>query len=356
MASSEHDRLPSEVIHRSRPASVAATITGTLLTVVLINIGFNQHLASTPHNFGYWLVDYKWNLLERTNQPVDWLILGDSSGNQGVDPDVLEDTLGGEAINLCTIGHGLALNDALMLDEYLRRFPPPRAVIIVHVYDVWHRKMTQPFWARIPSSVTRRASYQPACAEGWRNQIRLFLHRYVPLDTQTKTLQKVLQGRKTDATAEIGYFDEGFLVTSRAYVDSVHDDTAGHLARLETRPEFRMSDGNVAALKTIVALADDHDLPVFIMPAPIYEGLWSNPQIQKYWIDGMEQLQAIAASSPHVHCPLIRPLTFPAEQMQNADHLTAIAARRYTLELARQVSSSRAYAADPPLGPSVPRP
>jgi hypothetical protein len=52
------------------------------------------------------------------DEPVDWLILGDSSVNQGVIPSIFEDEFGERAINLGTNGIMITLDDLWMI-EYL---------------------------------------------------------------------------------------------------------------------------------------------------------------------------------------------------------------------------------------------
>ncbi|MEB3357540.1 MAG: hypothetical protein VKK04_12500, partial [Synechococcales bacterium] len=69
--------------------------------LILLNVLANGFLDYLISRQGYFLASYKWNLLTDLKQPADWLVLGDSSCNQGVVPEILSQELGGTALNLC---------------------------------------------------------------------------------------------------------------------------------------------------------------------------------------------------------------------------------------------------------------
>src|SRR5687768_3258615 len=118
--------------------SVWLTVGGLLLFAVLANLILIPIMAKYTPNSGYKIVAKKWDLLTKAPD-VDILVIGDSSGDQGIDPDVLKQELGLTAMNFCTVGDMLVLNDAAMAEEYLRTHKPPKMVIDIHVYDVWDR-------------------------------------------------------------------------------------------------------------------------------------------------------------------------------------------------------------------------
>ncbi len=338
-------RLPDEIIAPTARRRVVTTVFGTLLTVIFVNVAFLWYLHHTAHNLSYWMLGYKWELLRELPEPVDWLVLGDSSGNQAVDTAVLEAELGGRALNLCVGGRFTAVSDALMLDAYVRRHGPPRAAIIVHVYDIWPRVLALPLLARFPADAVREADLQPVCAAGWRNRLRLFLYRYVPLDSQNRTIGRILQGRATNLSVGRLTFRQGYMPLTTARPEQVEGDFRGHLDRLSAGEEFQISRDNADALARIVRLAAEHDFPVFLVNSPMYEGLWQAESFQAYFAGVSRFLNEAAAASPHVEYVLQRPITFPADQLQNVDHITATAAARYTSALAREIRTTQAGAA-----------
>lgn len=141
MAKSVIHRLPEEKIAPVTPRKILGSVVGCLLMLGAANYLADWFLTSYSSNGGYKIAQVKWSKLLTLQRPVDVLVLGDSTGLQGVDPTVLDQTLGGRSLNLCTVGNMLVVNSAWMLDQYIQRFGPPKQVVLVHTYDVWHRKV-----------------------------------------------------------------------------------------------------------------------------------------------------------------------------------------------------------------------
>src|SRR5262245_9968724 len=135
MPGQENKQLAQEIVGPTTPRKILLTLLGTVSVIALINLVF----VFQSMNLGYRVIQQKWEMLLDLKQPVDWIVLGESSGSEGVTPDIISQELGGKALNLCTIGNMLVVNDAWMLDKYIAKFGPPRGVVIVHVYDIWDR-------------------------------------------------------------------------------------------------------------------------------------------------------------------------------------------------------------------------
>jgi hypothetical protein len=348
-------RLPREQPVSASPRRIAATVVLTLLLVAGANFAFRTHLRQRADNLGYWMLDYKWSLLRDCDTPVDWLVLGDSSGNQGIDPRVLGAALGGRCLNLCTVGSFTALSDAVMLDAYVRRHGPPRGVVLVHVYDVWNRDLKLPLAARFDPGALAAAGLTPACVHGWRDRVRLWLYRYVPLDSSHKTIARILQGRETNASAGPFHFVNGYMPQWRPAPHAVHDDFDRHMAKIAAPAESaadtcagtELSADNRAALERIVALADAYDFPVYLVPSPVYAGLWDVPAFRTHFARVHDEIAAVFAASPRTQVLFHAPATFAADEMQNADHVTARAAADFTATVGREIRAVEAGTSAP---------
>ena len=75
-------QLTEEVVGPARPRRVWATLALTLALVALADVAVCALRDDHSTNRAYWLVREKWKLLTELDAPVDFLILGDSSGNQ----------------------------------------------------------------------------------------------------------------------------------------------------------------------------------------------------------------------------------------------------------------------------------
>ncbi|MCA9916906.1 MAG: hypothetical protein KC445_03095 [Anaerolineales bacterium] len=339
-----YKQLTHEVIAPTNGRSAALTILGTLFLLFLINWGVIWLGRTYPDNRGYWLVRQKWELLYRLDEPVDWLILGDSSGNQGVVPEVLEGRLGGTAVNLNTVGAMGATDDAWMLEEYISRFGPPPQVLIVHTYDAWPRNVAPIFLAKTPLPWgSWQNVYTPPVLMTGQEKLNVWLTRYFPLYADNVTLGKLIRGWIFDQTPifqtrfhlqENGYMPLAAPPAS-PYIDTDLQDHFGRVAN-----KFSLSQSNRQALAQLVALADTNKIEMYIAFGPLYGELVKDERFQAYYLAERAALQAITDQSTHVH--LLETLaTFPADQMENVDHLIFEAAKVYTGMLADEIEEIR---------------
>ncbi|MEB3229478.1 MAG: hypothetical protein VKJ64_00600, partial [Leptolyngbyaceae bacterium] len=104
---------------------ITFNILGTLIVVLLFNGLANGFFIYLISQRSFFLASHKWTLLNNLEEPIDWLVLGDSSCNQGVIPEILSRELGGTTLNLCIFGPLLVFNDAWMLEQHIRQVGPP---------------------------------------------------------------------------------------------------------------------------------------------------------------------------------------------------------------------------------------
>ena len=332
--------IPEEVIRPVRPRQLWTTWVGVLLLVLLCNFVVAPRLLVGGRNLAGWIIGHKWRLLMGMEQPVDDLVLGDSSCNQGVNPVTLANALGDRsAVNLCTIGDMLALNDAWMLQEYVERFGAPRRVIIVHVYDIWSRSFNLDRVGSIPVGITTLRRLKPEVRlKRW--QLRAYLEsRYFPLYSSNVSLQTRLRPgdpriRQTPGPRRVDSL--GFLADTVAYPDSVELDVQGHLKFL-TEETFKLSADNRRSLERISALAKEHGFEVYLASAPLNRGLAEAESFRKYFRQVQQSLAGVAGEGSRMHLIFDPPMTFPASEMQNADHLVLEAANRYSEALAARI-------------------
>lgn len=342
--------LAVELEHPSSTKVLVRTGLVTLALLALANVGAWAYLRSSPANQGYAIIEAKWELLRAEQEPVEWLVLGDSSCNQGVDPKALESALGGRALNACTIGDMLAIEDAWMLDEYIQRHGAPKNVIIVHVYDIWHRDDTvlKGLLWNIDSDPERWRKSQPSISLSWREGVFTRVAPWLPLYSQSASLQALIwQPRRLFAQREIGLSPLGFMSEAQARPEVVERDARAHLKFVQSNKPL-LSEPNAEALKHLSALASAHKINVYLVPSPLYEGLWRQDDFRRYY----EQTQALIAqqldSKGRLWSLGSRPMMAAADELQNVDHVTAPAASRYTQQLAASIKAASPHLSKPP--------
>jgi len=302
-----------------------------LVVVLAANFIFALYLQRDPVNPVNARVSDKWSLIDDPGGAVTWIVLGDSSCNQGIDPAVIEQSLGGRAINLCTTGNLLVADSAWALASFLDRHPPPTGVILGQVPDVWireKRSLPQGLILSIPGLADAAASRPPDV--GIDDGLLELRFRWLPTWTQRRSIQVLMQQPwrflRDDTQSVAGYFAEP---DDNASPSSVKSNASDHLSDLPSRGAV-ISSINQEALGVIGELASRYDFDVFLVTSPIYDGLW-NDQDYREWIQAtVASVGEVVDEYDRLQMVLCDPVPFPAELMSNADHVTVSAAERYS--------------------------
>jgi hypothetical protein len=325
--------LPNEILPKVTQRTVVGHLLAALTLLFLFNFSSYFFLSHYTSNYGFWVINNKWRLLVELEAPVNWLILGDSSANQGVIPAEIEAETGNQAVNLGTIGNMILVDDLWMLEEYIARFGPPEKVVIIHVFDMWHRSFNPMLLAHVPLPWGFWEDYtlsEELIAEEVEKD--LFIERYLPLYAQTRTLRQVIFSSLTRFRSP---FDTGYRLDEKGYFYAQIPEPnlvvlgAEDQIRFASENAFYVSYSNQILLGALARTADQHQMDIYLVNSPVYEGLYHAPSFQAYTQNMHSVLKDITNSSPYLHyIPEIA--TFPAEQMQNPDHLITSGAEVYT--------------------------
>ncbi|MEB3358125.1 MAG: hypothetical protein VKK04_15460 [Synechococcales bacterium] len=345
LISQRSQSLPQERVAPVQRRTVWLTLGGAVALLLAANLAMDGLLTHFTTNRGYFLTRRKWELLANLQQPVDWLVLGDSSCNQGVVPEILSDRLGGTALNLCTFGPMLSLDNVWMLEQHIQQVGAPRHVLIVQVYDIWHREIDEEsisLLAQIPDLAAKRSTLKPALSLNQEDETKLFLHRYAPLYSASETLEDWIR----EPLASYQYLqkftltDSGFMPFAESRPAEVRADTERHREFVQ-KERFQVSDINQRSLHRLRQLAETHGIEVYFASSPLYAGLYADPDLRAYYRQMYRWLEDFVASSDRLHLILEDPVTFEAHQMQNADHVTPAAAAIYTERLAVEILNNQ---------------
>lgn len=339
MAQPKNQQLPQEIVKPIKTKEFFLSLLGILIFVIFFNFAAKLYLKENTTNRAFWLIKEKWELLLQQKKPVDWLILGDSSCNQGVVPSILNERLNVSSINLCTIGDMLSLDNAWMLEKYIQRFGAPKNVLIVHVYDAWNREVNRSLLAKVPLNWGYWQQLQPQLDFGLRDTSQLFVEKYIPLYSENQSLAYSLKfpGEAFNRSQSFQLEEDGFMIWEKPNPEYVEAQRKMHID-FTRKNKFNLSSTNRKALEHIVNLAEKYDLNIYLANSPIYEKLYENQDFKAYFTNLQDTLDSYAAKSERVHY-IREPITFPKEEMENADHLVYSAAKVYTDRLISQIKS-----------------
>jgi hypothetical protein len=332
--------LPQEHVAPARASEIAWLVLVPLALVLALNLAIAEVLVAHPTNRGYALSRSKWDMLARLPPEVDTLVVGDSSCNQAVSPQVLASVLGGRAVNLCTTGDSIAVGPAWMVGAHVERGGAPKRVILMHAYDVWRRDdlhLRRMAWVfgRHSDLFLGRA---PELA--WTDHERLLLHvaEPLPLYSQPRASRAVLfDFAAVRARKPFRIGADGFMPQKRARPSRVEKDSRKHIRR-NARRLPKISRVNRAAVVELARLSAEHDFPLYVAHGPMFEGTWSNKGIRRYHRGLSDQLQALLGPARRARVLFRTPQTYGAKQMENVDHVIGPAALDFSNALAREIA------------------
>jgi len=332
----QHEAYPEEKPYPVSRAGIVVSIFGTIVIVALINLLVGWYLEDRTFNRGYWIVTQKGKVLSSLKKPGYWLIVGDSSGNFGIVPDVLDKHLGIRSINLCTVADMLTMDDFFMVEEYIKRHGSPTGVLIVHAYDSWPREGKLGAFARSHWALNKIGGFLHLDSYAL---LQLLIKRYFPLYSESTTLASMSLMPKTAFLRRKPPFaiqPDGFMVLPEAS-SRVEDDARFHLKQIEKiAPEISLP--NRLGLQAIADLADHHQFNVYLANSPMYDGLWHHAGFRSYFNVIQGKLKQVADNHPRLHLlHFDSDLRFSANQMENVDHVIFSAAKIYTSRVANGI-------------------
>lgn len=319
---------PDERVPPSTSGRIALSAMLAVLVVVLANAAAGAALSRyTPNRFDRQLAT-KWRMLDHLAAPVDGLILGDSTGNQGVDPAALGSVAGGRWLNLCTVADMLIVSDAWMLDTYIQKHGTPKAVVLVHAADVWPRQPDPRPFSRLPRPWGYWRDMQPPLSFDGEQLWLAALTRYVPLYTATESLREMLVFPWRLPSTWAKFRDDGFMPYGVSKPAQVKRQAAKHIREL-TEDGFGVAEVNRQALARVAALAEQHGFDVYWAPGSVTDLLLREPVYRDYFDQAQRTVDEVTAGSPRFHRLYDGPQGFPVEVMMDMEHLTPAGAEHY---------------------------
>jgi hypothetical protein len=169
------------------------------------------------------------------------------------------------------------------------------------------------------------------------------LERYVPIYSQNNTLGEIIQGTflglRNPFQSDWQLEPDGYLPAFEPKPEVVIADANNHI-NFVSENNFNISDLNQRAMTQILRLVNEYGINVYIALGPQYEGLSADENFRDYLNSVKEQLSEFASQSESVDF-ISDVKTFPAEQMQNSDHLIDSSAREFTEWLVEQIKMIR---------------
>jgi hypothetical protein len=319
--------LTDEKVLPSSWKAIRRTILYVLLVMVAINVASVYCFDKNSFNETYWIFQWKWRKL-LDGPKLDWLIFGDSSGNQCLDAGLFAQSMG-PSFNFCTFADALVRNDKDMLEAYIARHGAPKGVLLVHNHNIWYRTANPQVIAHGPIPFSKLSEYSEGVPDKGKFALTYALDRWVPLYAQHLSYWGFL-------TQPQKLFSKRTPVDEFGFEHHPNADTA-HVTRhynfhvdFASKNKFAVSKINLDAIDAMCKMAEKYNFDIYYAQSPMYDKAYANPVIREYYDQLMAFLQGLEAKYPRLHLLGPFPITEPAERMQSVDHATYATAEDYT--------------------------
>lgn len=326
--------LPVEKFKLIKPSKLLFSVLLVFSFMILINVLAIVYLANDPINRAQVVVKKKWELIHELDAPLNYLVVGDSSANQGFNPQIVDDTIGLRGLNLATNGNFGFVDDVWLLETYLALHPVPQTVIVIHTYDTPQREVPAIDLIgtyAIPLSDLLNYTYM-ADQLSFFDVIEIYKIRILPIYYRRSSLMNAL-------TQSFGIFEkpyplneDGFMSVTPKGINTFNSEPDRkaplHLQLLKAQ----FSQDNLNAVNRMIDLAETYDFDLYFVNGPSYMGLEADEKFQVFRQNLHKIYRRFDEQSPNVYyIPAV--FLFPAEAMVSMDHLIADAADDYTRQV-----------------------
>ncbi|MCU0664633.1 MAG: hypothetical protein MUC50_20205 [Myxococcota bacterium] len=336
MSQTPRSHLPIEIEKQRSILDMALGLSLAAVLFVGAEVGLRRYLTSHPSSVSAWLFDGKWNLLMSMDKGADWIILGDSSASFGIDRELFLAGTGESAANLATVAEALTVNDAWMLETYIDKFGPPKHVLLIRSARQWGLPVNEILATSVPLDYGYWERLDPALPFDTHAKWLYLVNRYAPFYKAPRTIRQLLeppwQGLPDAAQIQPG----GFLKFDGRPSSQLFDSVKQLAGQLESSG-FSVSTPSLSGLAALARLAEKHGFHIYIAMAPVCRLVYLHPRFRQEHQRLAAQLTRLVAHSPYLHLLSRDPMLFTVTEMQNADHLLAPAATRYTAALVERL-------------------
>jgi len=303
-----------------------------------VNAALGRVLKYHSHNIGYQTEKTKWRILRELKSPVDIVILGDSTGNQGIVPAVLNARLHCTSLNLCTNAGG-APNDLWILDAYIKKFGAPRCILLARLFDIGERPpIAKKLVIQLPFNLWEWSHLKPKPPFTMADWIDLVVAKTFPAIPQDSTLSDVCRFPFEFDEKQPTFTSDGFrIVFHQDELSFQNLDPSGFSSK--KIPAHLLPEGEKAILAHLSQLADQYGFRVYVVNQQFYEKLYDQ-HLADYLTVLYNDYREYLADKKRVRV-LTKPILWKKYQMADPHHVRYPAAFQFTQFLADELQEDQ---------------
>jgi len=323
-----YSSLSEEVLPKTSPSRLMIIIGMVILLFAGFNAVYYFYIAEHDDIYGDTV---NWADVNAMEAPVDVLIFGDSVAESGINPAVIEAETGLTAHNLALTAWWVYYNDVWILERYIERFGPPKAIIWAHVFEVSNRSFNpvqRLGSTSYPYGFTWSSDYLNLNLSN-QEKLDIIAQRLFPLYFRSQTTQMIAQDLLTghDPLATVDDVMNGFSIKP-----PVDDNTVVQLATdraWSLHGPYIVSEENQRVSDILFQMSETYDILLYVVITPVHNKVHKNdkylpgviPQLE-YWQEQSQKYETVEFN-PEL-------LSYGTEYMRDGTHLNSDGADLYT--------------------------
>lgn len=274
----------------------------TILVIEITTYGiFNSLLPRNPTTMN---VYSRYQLAKTANKPVDILILGDSSCGSAISASQLGQQLNKKVVALNTGARTALMGNYFILEEYLNVNEPPEKLLIMFVYDVWPRSLSDwaivqvinlnfrdKIWSLLNSPGLEGYQFFLESTVKFLQPSRLYKWEYKRLIGSGMSISEYRQNGEKYLEESIERLYNPLIPTEDEEEemfykpDQIEKDLEKQIKKVKST-EFNVSKLNEMYMEKIIEICMQNGIEVYYIPHVVHSGFYNDP-------DGKLRLQAI---------------------------------------------------------------
>lgn len=326
--------------HTAGKKGIVISIAVAIVFVLVCNFAAYKYVEEQSVNSTQGSVMEAWLGIQKLGEPVDVLLLGDSSGGANLATGAIADRLGGRVINLGNNAGSSLLMDAWMLSDYITKYGAPRTVLVTRTSQAYTIIHSVEYMSNVPLPWAYWDDF--GLAPEWKDgELRqLFIEKFAVLysdaDFLRERLPKIWGLFKTNVAPRVpshGY-TAGYLKSDKQ--DDMDINTRTPSAYFS---KFYLNKDPYNAIKYMADLARNYRFQLYFTLQPEWDEA-IKAGLRTEHLAAQRKFISQFTDETYVHIVEQVPRTlFARAQMQNPNHLWHGSERIYTEEIVNGITA-----------------
>lgn len=323
-------------------------------TEIAVYTAIHRHAHHLSPNPTVAKIQAKRALLHGGEAQSDILIFGDSSSAGAIQAAMVAERTGLTAFNFGMVGSAAIAGNAFLYEEYLRRHPPPRYIVMMNVFENWTSGYNRPDVRDLLTTLfikdVIKTQFQPRVMDShylstWLDAAKsLLLCTYRHKKHMRHLLNPWSHGEYNqrleddfEALKKQLLLARGSSLYAKEDRERVIRDSERHV-KLVRENRFRPASLNTVFMNRMIAVSKQFGVKLILCYPPVHDAFHAGTRREKYIADYKDLINSFAQAHAHVHICGDDFFVAPLDELSTShDHVNPKGARKVTARVIEKI-------------------